>query len=81
MLPRPVCIRRTMSKEDRVMREYVVYYLGKGSKSDDVFTDSFEEVEQFVSQCIWTYDEGRVEVYRRQKDGNSMLIKKLVIKK
>lgn len=47
----------------------------------EVDTDSFEEVEQFVSQWIWTYTDGSIQVYRRQKDGNHSMIKMIIIKK
>lgn len=42
----------------------------------EVDTYSFEEVEQFVSQCVWTYSDATVEVF---KDGQ--LIKHLNIKR
>ena len=41
-----------------------------------VVTDSFEEVEQTVSQCLWTYSDATIEVFKNDK-----LIKHLNIKR
>lgn len=65
------------------MKEYVVVLDAKHPVTTfkEVDTDSFEEVEQFVSQFLWTYTDGVIEVYRRQKDGNHIVIKRIIIKK
>ena len=58
-----------------------VYVVGLDAKLPvttfkQVVTDSFEEVEQFVSQCVWTYSDAVVEVFK-----NDNLIKHLNIKR
>ena len=60
------------------MKEYTVILDAKHPVTTvkEVDTDSFEEVEQFVSQCVWTYSDATVEVFKVDK-----LIKHLNIKR
>lgn len=60
------------------MKEYAVILDAKHPVTTvkEVDTDSFEEVEQFVSQCVWTYSDATVEVFKTDK-----LIKHLIIKR
>lgn len=58
-----------------------IYVVGLDAKHPvttfkQVETDSFEDVEQFVSQCVWTYSDAIVEVFKNDK-----LIKHLIIKR
>lgn len=68
-------LRRNPIKVDNI---YVVGvdYTRPMSGFKTIVTDSFEEVEHFVSQCVWTYTDATLEVFKNDK-----LIKHLNIKR
>lgn len=65
------------------MKEYAVILDARHPVTTvkEIDTDSFEEVEQYVGQWLWTYTDGSIVVYRRDKEGNHSEIKRIIIKK